>query len=151
MLKLLKKTPYWYLIAIPLLCTFIGAGSNQAVLIANGGKFPVLVNQEQIAQMCTPDTDDKDDSLAKIVQHLKHEDSKISAPDANTCANGGEFLDAVHTIMQPTDHFKFLADVFNLRVAIFSIGDFLLMLGDWIWAWSSIAWVVLVLRKFIEA
>ena len=144
MFEKLKKLPYWYLIAIPLLLTFMGAASNQAVLIANGDTFPVMVNAEKIQKWCAPVEDA--DPLAAIIHAITHQ----PAPDLNSCAGGGVFLDGVHTIMQPKDHLKFLADIFDLG-SIYSIGDFGIILGRWMWDWSLSAWVVLVLRKFIEA
>jgi hypothetical protein len=145
MLKFLKKVPYWYLIAIPLLSFGLGAASNQAVLIANGDKFPVMVNAEKIQKWCAPAIDA--DPLSALIRHIMHTET---AKDPNSCTNGGVFLDGVHTIMRPKDHLKFLADIFDLG-SIYSIGDFGIILGSWMWDWSLIAWVVLVIRKFIEA
>jgi len=34
-----------YLLATPLACFYLGAGLNQAVLVANDGKFPVMLNE----------------------------------------------------------------------------------------------------------
>src|SRR4051812_41957359 len=39
------------ILAIPLLATITGAGMNQAVLIANGGKFPVMINEVWTAKL----------------------------------------------------------------------------------------------------
>jgi hypothetical protein len=147
MFKLLKKLPYWYLIAIPLLSLGLGAASNQAVLIANGDKFPVMVNAEKIHKACAPAIDA--DPLSALIRNIMHTET-AKDPDPNSCTNGGVFLDGVHTIMQPKDHLKFLADIFDLG-SIYSIGDFGIILGSWMWDWSLSAWVVLVLRKFIEA
>ena len=147
MFKTLKKIPYWYLIAIPLLAIGIGAASNQAVLIANGGKFPVQVNAEEQAKLCVAPKADADYALPSA---HRQEPAEPSAPDMNTCANGGEYLDEVHTIMNSQSHLKAFADIFNLGAATYSIGDFLLILGEWMWGWSCIAWCVLVIRKFVE-
>lgn len=48
MLSFLRKT-YLYVLALPVLFIFLGAASNQAVLIANHGKFPVMVNAARAA------------------------------------------------------------------------------------------------------
>jgi len=141
MFKLLQKVPYWQLIAVPLLLLFIGAASNQAVLIANGDKFPVLINQEQIVQACTPAVDKSPfDSMPLVTPSV----------DINTCANGGEFLDDSHVIMTSKSHLNILADIFDFHDATYSIGDLLMMLGSWMRGWSFVAWVVLVIRKFLE-
>lgn len=39
----LRRT-YLYILLVPILFTFLGAASNQLVLVANGDTFPVLVN-----------------------------------------------------------------------------------------------------------
>lgn len=41
--KFFRITMLWVLL-LPVVCTFIGAASNQAVLISNGDRFPVLMN-----------------------------------------------------------------------------------------------------------
>lgn len=42
-MKLFRQA-YLYLLIFPVLCIIIGAVSNQAVLIANHGTFPVMLN-----------------------------------------------------------------------------------------------------------
>lgn len=39
------------ILAIPLVITMTGAGLNQAVLISNGGKFPVMINEVWAAKI----------------------------------------------------------------------------------------------------
>ncbi len=151
MFKFLSKVPYWYLIAIPLLLTFMGAASNQAVLIANGDKFPVMASEEKLQKYCQPQ--EASDSLSAVIAKALAGRSAIvkeTAPDPYTCSNGGEFLDEVHVIMTPKSHLRPLADIFDMHDGIYSIGDFSLMLGEWIMGWAPLAWIVLVIRKFIE-
>jgi hypothetical protein len=143
MFKLIQRIPYWYLIAIPLLFTFLGAASNQLVLIANGDRFPVLVNQEQITKSCTPDSKTPEPDYFSIL-------GPVTRVDPYACSNGGEFLDDTHVIMTDQSHLKILADIFDMHAATYSIGDFLLMLGSWMRDWAGIAWIVLVIRKFLE-
>ena len=47
--KFFRITMLWVLL-LPGVCMFIGAASNQAVLISNGDKFPVLINASVISQ-----------------------------------------------------------------------------------------------------
>ena len=152
MWKLIKKVPYWYLIAIPLLATFLGAASNQAVLIANGDKFPVMYNNEKIHQSCQ--THDALAATPFIALLLGPQAPKLIEPkpakDEDLCQNGGKFLDDTHVIMDKDSHLKALADIFDMHDAVYSIGDFVLMLGEWMFDWASIAWLVLVIRKFVE-
>jgi len=56
-------------------------------------------------------------------------------------------LDDVHCVMTSKTHLNFLADVFDLKEAIYSVGDFLLMLGEWLWSFVPIVWVTLILKK----
>lgn len=144
----LFKLPYWYIIAIPLLLTFMGAASNQAVLIANHDKFPVMINEEKLQKFCQPE--DVGNSFAAAIAKalgMSHETARVAAPDPFTCSNGGEFLDDTHVIMTSKSNLRPLADVFDLHAGIYSIGDFSLMLGDWSWGWATIAWLALAVRK----
>ena len=47
--KFFRITMLWVLL-LPGVCMFIGAASNQAVLISNGDKFPVLMNASVISK-----------------------------------------------------------------------------------------------------
>ena len=133
MLKLVKKFPYWYLLAVPVLIWVLGVASNQAVLIANHGKFPVMLNEAQIAVMC-PDA-------SQI-------DPKYKAIACTSDGKGGQYLDRVHSVMGPNSHLTLLADIFDLG-SIYSIGDFAIMLGEFLLPFTSISWVALALRKLM--
>jgi hypothetical protein len=153
MFKKLLNIPYWYLIAIPLLSFGIGVASNQAVLIANGDKFPVLVNNERIVEMCKAPQPKDDSFLSLLLPSMPR--TKQALPvhvDAQACSAGGDFFDGddVHVIMKKDSKLKFMADIFDFHRDIFSIGDGLLAFGSWMFDWSPLAWLVLVLRKFIE-
>lgn len=156
MFKFLKKLPYWYLIAIPLLAYSLGTVSNQAVIWANGDKFPVLYNNEKIHNSCqTPDSNDDKNFISLIVGHKNSvAPSAQSAPktiDSDLCQNGGEFLDDTHTIMNKNSRLTFLADIFDFDAHTYSVGDFLILFGEWMWKWAGIAWLALIIRKFVEA
>ena len=47
--KFFRITMLWVLL-LPGVCMFIGAASNQAVLISNGDRFPVLMNASVISK-----------------------------------------------------------------------------------------------------
>lgn len=159
MFEKLKKLPYWYLIAIPLFATLLGAASNQAVLIANGDRFPVLYNNEKIHASCqTPEPNAGKDFLTALLGggRLKSVPSILEpqpAPkmaDPDLCRNGGKFLDDTHVIMDKDSHLKILSDIFDMHEATYSVGDGLLEFGSWMWDWSGLAWLVLIVRKLIE-
>lgn len=129
----LRKFPYWYLLAVPVLLFALGAALNQIVLIANHGTFPVQANKVMIMTRCV-DPDDMPEQLKGVV--------------CQTDGNGGQYLDfRGHVIMTDKTHLNFLADIFDLGDGIYSIGDFLLMLGQLGLNCGPIAWVALVIRK----
>jgi len=114
------KFPFWQVLAIPMLFIALGNISNQAVLIANHGKFPVMVNE---------------------AQQMKYEQQSQSLDLP------GQFIgDDVHAIMGPNSHLKVLADIFNLD-GICSIGDLFLWAGFWLWGYAPIVWVTLLVSK----
>lgn len=154
MFAFLKKLPYWQLIAIPVLCIALGTGLNQAVLISNGDRFPVLYNNEKIHTECIAPKDSPAPSPFALLL------PSLSAPapvptgddDPDLCSNGGKFFpkDDVHVIMDKDSRLKALADIFDFHDATYSIGDGFIFFGEWIWGWAPLAWLVLVIRKFIE-
>lgn len=134
-MKFLRKFPYWYLIVVPVLLFCLGVLSNQAVLVANHGKFPVMMNPAWTEAKC---------SLKNVDPDL------IPLIPANHCSKGGEMIDRTHSIMGPNSHLKALADIFPLG-AIYSIGDGLLYLGEWLLSFSPFMWLALTLRKLYVA
>lgn len=106
---------------------FIGAGaaSNQLVLIANNDRFPVMANSVHLKQM--------------------------SLMDSGTFTESGQpidgMLDDVHCVMTNNTHLNFLADIFDVHDAVYSIGDFSLMLGERLDYFCFPAWVLIMLRK----
>lgn len=119
-----RSTALW-IILLPYLVYFFGAASNQLVLWANNDTFPVKVN------------------LAKA-QHM--------APDAIKLPDGTIMLDEVHCLMTPKTHLNILADNWDLnREGIWSIGDFLLDLGDWLGTFAPFVWGAIVVGKLRNA
>ena len=131
MFSFLRRTSL-YLLAIPVLFTFLGAASNQVVLIANHDTFPVMVNAKKLQEMTEP-----------------REQKAINFNKPNPAFETGDtvMLDDVHCNMTSETHLNFLADIFDLKDAIYSIGDFSLMLGDWFWAFAPFVFVFDVTRK----
>jgi hypothetical protein len=137
--------PYWKILAVPLLLFFLGAASNQAVLVANHGKFPVMLNEYREALV------HKHQSAADSDEEKKLTKNKRSFSVLDTQApSDGQFIDDVHTIMGPNSRLKILADIFDMHDGIYSIGDFLIILGMFLWQYAPITWCVLVVRKFNE-
>lgn len=101
-----------YLLAFPYLTFGVGAAMNQAVLVANGGKFPVQVND-------------------RAAKYFGFEKDGMS--------------DNVHCRMTNKTRLNFLADWINLKTAILSPGDLLIILGDWLTGSTKAVWAALIL------
>ncbi len=130
-MKVLRKFPYWYLIVVPILLICLGVMSNQAVLVANHGKFPVMLNPSWMARVCAPiSPDDEDYDLVPAV----------------SCRKGGEMIDKTHSVMEPNSHLKALSDIFPLG-SIYSIGDAFIELGLWLYSSTPFMWLALTIRK----
>ncbi len=132
MFSFLRRTSL-YLLAIPVLFTFLGAASNQVVLIANHDSFPVMVNDKKLQEMTEPEEKPTGIQFAK--------------PMPAFAADDAVYLDDVHVAMTSHTHLNALADIFDMKDAIYSIGDFSLMLGDWFWAFAPFVFVFDVVRK----
>jgi Family of unknown function (DUF5317) len=123
MLKFLRKT-FLYIFAIPILFIFLGAASNQIVLIANHDKFPVLINEAKVAK-------------------YNAENGVLTLPD------GTIMLDEVHCVMSDKTHLNFLADVIDVG-DIESVGDLSLEFGGFLWPLAPYVWGVAVISKIYE-
>jgi hypothetical protein len=121
MFNFLRRTSL-YIVAIPLLFTFLGAASNQLVLIANHDTFPVMVNSTKLAAF----------------QAGNSGDGPLLAPG---------MLDDTHCIMTKDTHLNFLADIFDFEDGVYSIGDLSSELGAAIWPYSIFIWAFAVIRK----
>jgi hypothetical protein len=114
----------------------LGVLSNQAVLIANHDKFPVMLNARKLDKILNQD------ELAGLEAILgikpKAPIAKIADPDG--------MIDDTHCQMTSKTHLNALADVFDLG-SIYSIGDFTLYLGEWLMTWTPFVWGYAVIRK----
>lgn len=132
MFKFLKKTALW-IVAVPMLCFFLGAASNQAVLAANHDKFPVMWNDAKV-------------NLYRLEATKAAEAGNEDAEIALALLDHG-YLDDTHCLMTKETHLNFLADWIDLKSATYSIGDLLLELGGRGMDYSPIVWVVVVLGR----
>jgi hypothetical protein len=125
MLNFLRRTSL-YILAVPFLFTLLGSASNKLVIATNHDKFPVMVNdaklfeyQHKLTEEAQSDDEDLAEHAAVKLEELEH-----------------GYLDDTHVIMTKSTHLNFLADIFDLRDGIYSIGDFLIMLGEWLGSFS---------------
>ena len=135
MWSFLRRTSL-YILAIPVLFTFLGAASNQAVLISNFDRFPVMVNAKKLQEMTEP-REQKAINFNKPIPAFETGDTVM--------------LDDVHCNMTSETHLNFLADVFDMHDAIYSIGDFMLMLGEWFGTFAPFVFVFDVARKLAKS
>ena len=121
-MNFVRKSMLWILMT-PYAILGTGIMSNQVVLQANHDTFPVLVNPIKLAGIL---------------------------PDGVTITPGqSQAIDEVHVTMTSQTHLNFLADVFDLGT-IYSIGDFTIMLGEWMLTFTPFIWGALVIRKLTE-
>jgi len=145
------KLPYWQIIAVPLLLAFSGAASNQAVLVANWGKFPVMLNSAEIQKLQSSEEErEMEQIISAIIGQAHHKsiiwDSAIPTTAAQN-ANSDDMIDDTHCIMSKTNRLKFLADWINLGGHIASPGDLGIWLGSWLFSFAPIVWLTLVVKK----
>ena len=119
----LQVTSLWILF-LPATFTFLGAASNQAVLIANHDKFPVMLNDKTA--------------------------NRIS-PTGEPLVDPYGMLDDTHCAMTAHTHLNFLGDILDFHDAWLSIGDLLLELGAWLGTFCAFVWGALVIQKLVNA
>ena len=118
-----------YILALPLLLIFIGAAMNQAVIAANHDKFPVMLNEHR---------------AAKFIQN--HKECFLGLVCVDVQASDDGMLDEVHCLMTPSTHLNFLADWIDLHHGMYSPGDLLLMLGDYLLDYAPLVWALLMIQ-----
>lgn len=113
---LLRATALW-IILLPIVIGYAGNLSNQAVLLANGGKFPVSINAKR----------------------------------QNGWADDNGYLDKVHVVMTSHTHLNALADILDYKSqGIMSVGDVLLDLSEWLFAFAPFVWGFEVTRRLLS-
>ncbi len=112
------KLPIWTLVIVPTAAWYFGFALNAIAVAANHGAMPVLFPQ--------------------ILLDLGMS-TKMLAVD------GG---DAIHSVMTPETHLKFLCDWILIRgIGIFSIGDAFEMFGEATRDYGLVAFVALALQR----
>ena len=117
--RFLRVSCLWVLLA-PWASLGLGIASNEAVLISNHDRFPVMMNPVKL------------DDLRGI-------QGQTTLP--------ADMLDDVHCVMTKDTHLNSLADVFDFKDGIYSIGDGLTELGQWANEFCVIAWLTLIFKK----
>jgi hypothetical protein len=131
MFSFLRKTLLWLLLA-PYAVWGLGLASNQAVLIANHDKFPVMLNARKLNKILSMG----EESELEAILGIKAK-APLPAPDTDG------MIDDVHCVMTTKTHLNALADVFDIG-SIYSIGDFMLGAGDASQPYCLFAWILLM-------
>ena len=120
--KLLRSSCLWLLLA-PYAIWGLGMASNQAVLMANHDTFPVMVNPVKLAEFL---------------------------PKNMPIAVGqSQMIDSIHETMTTDTHLNALADIFEFG-SIYSVGDFGIMLGNWLNTFAPFVWGFAVIKKLYD-
>jgi hypothetical protein len=133
MLNFLRKTALWILLA-PAVLFGTGVASNQLVLFANHDTFPVSINPVKL-QVFT--------GGVLVKEPIPHFEGGVTI----TLLDGTVMMDDTHVVMSSKTHLNWLADVFDMHSTIYSIGDFMLMLAEWLWAFAPFVWAFEVIRR----
>jgi hypothetical protein len=141
-LSFFRKTSL-YLLALPTLVWVLGFASNQAVLFANHDKFPVMWSDYKAAeyQLDLEKAASATDKMGEPTAQAEQAQLAIAALESEG------FIDEVHCVMTPKTHLNLLADIFDLQSATYSIGDFLLMLGEYAFGFMLPVFIFDVVRK----
>lgn len=146
-------------LAIPVLLFVAGVLSNQVVLVANWGKFPVMVNHRQLQTILRNQAEANSDEESRLGFIVPKEspkfdvlDTEVNPKDIQVDSDG--MIDDVHCVMGHNSRLKFLADWINLG-NIWSPGDMLIELGELmalfgIWVYGTILSAIALSRIGIE-
>ena len=115
--KFLAETYVW-IVLLPVALIVLGAAMNQVAIIANHDVMPVLINSGKVM-------------MAGGVRPF----------------DGREMLDPMHSVMNKDTHLKFLCDILDFQDGIYSLGDEVLFLGIWMWAFAPYLWGFLICLK----
>jgi hypothetical protein len=133
MFKFLRRTSL-YILAIPMLFILLATASNQLVLAVNHDTFPVRLNPVKLKEF----TEGKNPLTGELI------DTKTVLDD------GTVMIDDTHCLMSDKTHLNLLADTIDFHSAIYSIGDEVLDLGEWLWAFAPFVWAFAAIRKLSE-
>jgi hypothetical protein len=136
MLNFLRKTALWILFT-PALIFGTGVASNQAVLVANHDRFPVMWNSY------------KAESLALSIEKAANSDDPAEAEQAafDLEALHDGYLDDTHVLMTSKTHLNFLADWIDLKSATYSIGDLLIDIGEFGLKYAPVVWLTVAVQR----
>jgi hypothetical protein len=124
MFKFLRKTALW-IVLVPALIFGVGVASNQAVLVANHDRFPVMWNSYKAASYAL-----SIEKEAADAEDSGNEDARVQAAFDLEALHDG-YLDDTHVLMTSKTHLNFLADWIDLKSATYSLGDLAIDAGDW--------------------
>lgn len=123
MFKWLRKTALW-IIAVPVLACMLGSAMNEAVLVANHDRFPVMWSEARCFEHSVKI--DKDLMEAMTAGDV---DAAMEAQIRKVEFAQG-YIDEEHVLMTPKTHLNWLADWIQLRgEGTYSPGDLVMNTG----------------------
>jgi hypothetical protein len=125
-----------YVLAVPLLLTLLGTGSNQLVLVANHDRFPVMWNDYKVTQY-----------VLTLEETMAGRDQKAALQarfDKIALLQQG-FIDDTHVVMSRHTHLNFLADWLDFHSGTYSPGDMAIWLGSAITGYAYFLWAILMI------
>jgi hypothetical protein len=126
MFKFLRKT-LLYIVLAPYMIFGLGAASNQLVIIANNNTFPVRINPFKLSG-----------SALTVIE------------PSPAYSHGTTLMDEEHCVMTEHTHLNWLADNFDFNSeGIWSVGDLLIVLSQWMLPFSFPVWVGAFFRKVL--
>jgi Family of unknown function (DUF5317) len=88
--------------------------------------------------------------LVLIANHDKFPVMMNEAARAHFEPDANGLIDKEHCVMTDKTHFNALADIFDLHDGWYSIGDFMLMLADWLSGFCVYVWIALVVKSLYQ-
>ena len=88
--------------------------------------------------------------LVLIANHDKFPVMLNEAARAHFQPDANGLIDKEHCVLTNETHLNFLADIFDFHTGWLSIGDLLLMLGDWLSGFCVYVWIVLVVKSLYQ-
>jgi hypothetical protein len=100
--------------------------------------------------MCSPAKENQfRNDAAKAIEKAQDEGDELAALEITQDVEAG-MLDDTHCLMTSETHLNLLADIFDMHNAVYSIGDFFLMLSEFL-SFCPYVWLGLLLKKCWDA
>lgn len=138
MVKKFIRATYLWIFLLPVGLYVAGIGCNQAVLVANQDRFPVMWNTYKAVKL--------DQDIIKATQSKDPDKAEDARFDLIALEEYG-YLDDTHILMSDKTKLNFLADWIDFRLATYSPGDMMIFASESLWDYFPFLWAVLICLK----